>query len=149
MIEVPAAALAAGALARDAEFFSIGTNDLAQYALAIDRGNPALAAGLDPLHPGVLRLIASTASAARPLRRPVAVCGGAAADPRAVPILLGLGVRALSVAPAAVPEIKALVRTLSLARCAEVATASLELDDGDGVRALVVNTWPDLSAHPD
>jgi len=149
MIEVPAAALAAGALARDAEFFSIGTNDLAQYALAIDRGNPAIAAGLDPLHPGVLRLIASTATAARPLRRPVAVCGGAAADPRAVPILLGLGVRALSVAPAAVPEIKALVRTLSLMRCAEIATAALELDDGDGVRALVVNTWPGLSAHPD
>jgi phosphoenolpyruvate-protein kinase (PTS system EI component) len=66
-----------------------------------------------------------------------------------VPILLGLGVRALSVAPAAVPEIKALVRTLSLMRCAEVATAALELDDGDGVRALVVNTWPGLSAHPD
>jgi phosphocarrier protein FPr len=149
MIEVPAAALAAGSLARDAEFFSIGTNDLAQYALAIDRGNPGVAAGLDPLHPGVLRLIASTASAARPLRRPVAVCGGAAADPCAVPILLGLGVRALSVAPAAVPEIKALVRTLSLARCADVAAAALELDDGDGVRALVVNTWPGLAAHPD
>jgi phosphocarrier protein FPr len=149
MIEVPAAALAAGALARDAEFFSIGTNDLAQYALAIDRGNPALAAGLDPLHPGVLRLIASTASAARAQRRPVAVCGGAAADPCAVPILLGLGVRTLSVAPAAVPEIKALVRMLSLERCAAVATAALDLDDGDGVRALVVNTWPDLAAHPD
>ncbi|HEX3480722.1 MAG TPA: phosphoenolpyruvate--protein phosphotransferase, partial [Kofleriaceae bacterium] len=90
MIELPAAALAAGALARDAEFFSIGTNDLAQYALAIDRGNPAIAAGLDPLHPGVLQLIASTASAARRLRRPVAVCGGAAADPCAVPIPLAL-----------------------------------------------------------
>jgi phosphocarrier protein FPr len=149
MIEVPAAALAAGALARDAEFFSIGTNDLTQYALAIDRGNPGVAAGLDPLHPGVLRLIASTASAARPHRRPVAVCGGAAADPCAVPILLGLGVRALSVAPAAVPEIKALVRRLALARCAEIAAAALELDDGDGVRALVVTTWPDLAAHPD
>ncbi|HEX3758535.1 MAG TPA: phosphoenolpyruvate--protein phosphotransferase [Kofleriaceae bacterium] len=149
MIEVPAAALAAGALAREAEFFSIGTNDLAQYALAIDRGNPELAAGLDPLHPGVLRLIASTASAAYPLRRPVAVCGGAAGDPCAVPILLGLGVRSLSVAPAAVPEIKAIVRTLSLARCAEVAAAALELDAGDDVRALVVNTWPGLSAHLD
>jgi multiphosphoryl transfer protein len=149
MIEVPAAALAARALAREAEFFSIGTNDLAQYALAIDRGNPAISAGLDPLHPGVLRLIASTASGAHPQRRPVAVCGGAAADPRAVPILLGLGVRALSVAPAAVPEIKALVRTLSLARCTEIATAALELDGSDEVRALVVNTWPGLAAHPD
>src|SRR5262249_14643767 len=103
----------------------------------------------DPLHPGVLRLIASTATAARPLRRPVAVCGGAAGDPCAVPILLGLGVRALSVAPAAVPEIKAVVRTPSLARRAEVAVAALELDGSDDVRALVVNTWPGLTAHPD
>ena len=148
MIEVPAAALTAGALAREAEFFSIGTNDLAQYALAIDRGNRDLAAGLDPLHPGVLRLVASTATAARPQRRPVSVCGGAAADPCAVPILLGLGVRTLSVAPAAVPEIKAVVRTLSLMRCADVAAAALDLDGGEDVRALVVTTWPGLAAHP-
>jgi phosphocarrier protein FPr len=142
MVEVPAAAVMADVLARDAEFFSIGTNDLSQYALAMDRGNGDIAASLDALHPGVLRLIASTVQGARPLGRPVSVCGGAAGDPYAVPILLGLGVRTLSVTPAQVPEIKALVRSLSLAHCTEVASAALGLDDGDAVRALVARTWP-------
>src|SRR5262249_10884455 len=77
MIEVPTAALIAAALARDAEFFSIGTNDLSQYALAIDRGNSDLAAGLTALDPGVLRLIASTVNGGRSRGRPVSVCGGA------------------------------------------------------------------------
>jgi len=77
------------------------------------------------------------------------VCGGAAGDPAAVPILLGLGVRTLSVAPAAVPQIKALVRTLTLARCAEVAAAALDLDSSDAVRALVAKTWPGVLAHHD
>jgi phosphocarrier protein FPr len=149
MIEVPAAALTSAALAREADFFSIGTNDLSQYALAMDRGNRDLAAGLAGVHPGVLRLVASTVSGARTAGRPVSVCGGAAGDPRAVPLFLGLGVRALSMAPAAVPEIKAIVRTLSLARCTEVAMAALELDSSEAVRALVVNTWPGLAAHPD
>jgi phosphoenolpyruvate-protein kinase (PTS system EI component) len=81
--------------------------------------------------------------------RPVAVCGGAAADRAAVPIFLGLGVRALSVAPALVPEIKALVRTLSLARCAELAAAVLDLDDRDDVRALVAKAWPGPAAPHD
>jgi phosphocarrier protein FPr len=144
MIEVPAAALVAEPLARVADFFSIGTNDLTQYALAMDRGNRDFAAGLDALHPGLLRLVASTVNGARVHARPVSVCGGAAADPCAVPIFLGLGVRTLSVAPAVVPEIKALVRTLSLARCAEVAAAALDLDSSDAVRSLVAMTWPGL-----
>jgi len=149
MIEVPAAALTAAALAKDADFFSIGTNDLTQYALAMDRGNRDFAAALDALHPGVLRLVASTVAGARVHARPVSVCGGAAGDPAAVPILLGLGVRTLSVAPAAVPQIKALVRTLTLARCAEVAAAALDLDSSDAVRALVAKTWPGVLAHHD
>jgi phosphocarrier protein FPr len=147
MIEVPTAALIAAALARDAEFFSIGTNDLSQYALAIDRGNSDLAAGLTALDPGVLRLIASTVHGARSRGRPVSVCGGAAADPCTVPILIGLGVDTLSVAPSQVPEVKAIVRTLSRARCRDVATAALELETSEAVRALVVNTWPGLAAH--
>jgi len=147
MIEVPAAALTALALARDAEFFSIGSNDLAQYALAIDRGHSDLAARLTVLHPGVLRLIAATAAGARGHGRPVSLCGNAAADPFAVPLLLGLGVDALSVAPAAVPAVKAIVRTLSHARCREVATAALELETSEAVQALVVTTWPGLAAH--
>ncbi|HEY0991262.1 MAG TPA: putative PEP-binding protein, partial [Kofleriaceae bacterium] len=147
MIEVPAAALLADALAREADFFSIGTNDLAQYALAMDRGNPDVASGLDGLHPGVLRLVSSTVAGARAHGRPVSVCGGAAADPVAVAILLGLGIRTLSVAPAAVPAIKAVVRTLSLADCEGVAARALALDGSDAVRALVGTTWPGLVAH--
>jgi phosphocarrier protein FPr len=149
MIEVPAAALLAEALAREAEFFSIGTNDLAQYALAMDRGNGDVAPGLDALHPGILRLVASTVSGARTRGRPVSVCGGAAADPCAAPIFIGLGVRTLSVAPAAVAEIKALVRTISLSQCASIAAAALDQESSDAVRALVVNTWPGLLAHHD
>jgi phosphocarrier protein FPr len=149
MIEVPAAALLAETLAREAEFFSIGTNDLSQYALAMDRGNRDLAQALDALHPGVLRLVACTVAGARVHDRPVSVCGGAAADPCAVPIFIGLGVRTLSVAAAAVPEIKALIRTLSLARCAEIATAALDLESGEAVRELVGRTWPGLAAHHD
>jgi phosphocarrier protein FPr len=145
MIEVPAAALIAEALAREAEFFSIGTNDLAQYALASDRGNHDVAA--DSLHPGLLRLVASTATGARVRGRSVSVCGGSAADPLAVPVFLGLGVRTLSVAPALVPDVKAVIRTLTLARCAEVAFAALELDSGDAVRALIASTWPSLDSH--
>jgi len=156
MIEVPAAALAAGALAREAEFLSIGSNDLAQYALAMDRGNRDVASGLDSLHPGVLRLIASAAAAATARGRPVSVCGGAAADPIAVPLLLGLGVRTLSVAPLHIPAIKAVIRTLSLARCVELAAAALDADSGDAVRALVVercpalapDRWPEVRTEP-
>src|SRR5437763_16845012 len=89
MIEVPVAALLAETLAREADFFSIGTNDLAQYTLAMDRGNPGVASALDSLHPAVLRLISTTVAGARTRGRSVSVCGGAAADPVAVPILLG------------------------------------------------------------
>jgi phosphoenolpyruvate-protein phosphotransferase len=147
MIEVPAAALLADTLAREADFFSIGTNDLAQYTLAMDRGNPGVASALDGLHPAVLRLISTTIAGARMHGRSVSVCGGAAADPVAVPIFLGLGIRALSIAPAAVPEIKAVLRTLSLSVCSDVATAALSLDSGEAVRALIVNTWPGLAAR--
>jgi phosphoenolpyruvate-protein kinase (PTS system EI component) len=79
----------------------------------------------------------------------VSVCGGAAGDPSAVPIFLGLGVRTLSIAPALIPEIKALIRTLSLPRCTDIATQALDLDSGEAVRALVANTWPGLAAHHD
>jgi phosphocarrier protein FPr len=144
MIEVPAAALLAEKLAAEADFFSIGTNDLAQYALAMDRGSPDDATELDTLHPGVLRLIASTVAGARTRGRPVAVCGGAAADAHAAPILVGLGVEALSTAPALVPELKALLRTLSRSRCAEVAGEALRLDSGAAVRELVAGAWPAL-----
>lgn len=137
MVETPAAALTAAALAADADFFSIGSNDLSQYALARDRTNPAVAAGLDGLHPAVLRLIDETVRGGATRGRWTGVCGGLAADPEAVPLLIGMGVTELSVPGAAVAETKALVRTLDLARCRAVAAQALAAPDAAAVRALV------------
>ncbi|MBY8827071.1 phosphoenolpyruvate--protein phosphotransferase [Hephaestia mangrovi] len=137
MVETPAAALIAGTLAADAAFFSIGSNDLSQYALARDRTNPAVAAGLDGLHPAVLRLIDMTVRGGAAHGRWTGVCGGLAAVPEAVPVLIGLGVGELSVPAAAVAETKALVRTLDLARCRALAAEALAAPDADAVRALV------------
>ena len=137
MVETPAAALTAAALAVEADFFSIGSNDLSQYALARDRTNPAVAAGLDGLHPAVLRLIDETVRGGAAHGRWTGVCGGLAADPQAVPLLIGMGVTELSVPGAAVAETKALVRTLDLSRCRAVAAQALTAPDAAAVRALV------------
>jgi phosphocarrier protein FPr/phosphocarrier protein len=137
MVETPAAALTAAALAAEADFFSIGSNDLSQYALARDRTNPAVAAGLDGLHPAVLRLIDETVRGGAVHGRWTGVCGGLAADPEAVPLLIGMGVTELSVPGAAVAETKALVRTLDLASCRAVAAQALAAPDAAAVRALV------------
>ena len=136
MIETPASALIAEVLAREAEFFSIGTNDLAQYTLAMDRGHPQLAARLDGLHPAVLSLIARTAEAAHGHGRGVAVCGGLAADPAAAPILIGLGVRELSCVPAAIPGVKALIGELTLEQCKRWAREALVQESAEAVRRL-------------
>ncbi|MDB5676089.1 MAG: ptsP, partial [Sphingomonas bacterium] len=137
MVETPAAALSAASLAGDAAFFSIGSNDLAQYTLARDRTNPAVAAGLDGMHPAILRLIAETARGGAAHGRWTGVCGGLAAEPAAIPILLGLGITELSVPAAAIAETKALVRTLSLAACRALALEALAAPDALAVRALV------------
>jgi phosphoenolpyruvate-protein phosphotransferase len=142
MIETPAAALLADQLAREADFFSIGTNDLAQYALCMDRCNPALAAQLDGLHPAVLRLIGQAVAGAEKHGRRVGVCGAMASEPLAVPLLVGLGVTELSASPAVIPEIKAVVRRLALADCCAAAQRALQLDSADAIRALVRDTWP-------
>ena len=142
MIETPAAALLADQLAEVADFFSIGTNDLTQYTLCMDRTNPALAARIDAFHPAVLRLIAQTGEGAARHARPVAVCGAMASDFLAVPLLIGYGVRELSVAPAAVPEIKAAVRRLALADCRRVAEEALRQPSADAVRRLARDAWP-------
>ncbi len=137
MIETPAAAVTADLLAAHADFFAIGTNDLSQYVLAMDRGNPAVAGGIDALHPAVLRLIAQTCAGAAKHARPVGVCGGLASDFAATAILIGLGVGELSAVPALVPELKALVRRLDSGACGELARAALETESAAAVRALV------------
>ncbi len=137
MIETPAAALMASRVCAAADFLSIGSNDLTQYTLAMDRGHPELAARTDALHPAVLKLMATAAAAGTAAGKLVAVCGGVAADRLAVPLLLGFGVRELSVVPAAVPAIKRQIRTLDIGACRELAMQCLELATPAEVRALV------------
>ena len=140
MIETPAAALTASGLIREVDFLSIGSNDLTQYTLAMDRGHPELAGRTDALHPAVLKLMAAAASAGVAAGKMVAVCGGVAADRFAVPVLLGLGVRELSVVPAAIPAIKRQIRALRISDCRELAIRCLELASSAEVRALVAQT---------
>ncbi|KQZ30812.1 PTS galactitol transporter subunit IIC [Caulobacter sp. Root1472] len=136
MIETPAAAVTADLLAAEADFLSIGTNDLTQYVLAMDRGNPELAARIDALHPAVLRMIAQTCAGAARHHRWVGVCGGLASDLVAVPVLLGLGVTELSATAATVPEVKALVRALNLEACQALARQTLDQTSPEAVRDL-------------
>ena len=136
MIETPASAVLAAELAEHADFFSIGTNDLSQYALAIDRGHPELARRLDALHPAVLRLMAAVVSAAATRERPVAVCGALASDAEALPLLIGLGIRELSATPAAIPRLKRIARQLHARGCAELAQRALAQSAAGAVREL-------------
>jgi phosphoenolpyruvate-protein phosphotransferase len=144
MVEVPSAALMAGTLAAEADFFSIGSNDLTQYTLAMDRGNPLLARQMDGLHPAILRLIAMTCDGARQHKRWVGVCGGIASLPRAAAVLVGLGVTELSATASAIPAVKALLRTLSTQDCARIARRALELDSAEAVHNLLAQSWPDV-----
>ena len=137
MIETPASAVTAGAIAREVDFLSIGTNDLTQYTLAMDRGHAELAQRVDGLHPAVLALIAQATAAAEKHGTLVAVCGGLASDPSAVPVLLGLGVRELSVVPTLIPQLKSLIRTLSHQSCRQLAAEALAQSTAAQVRALV------------
>jgi phosphocarrier protein FPr len=137
MIEVPSAALLAPVLAKEVDFFSVGTNDLTQYTLAIDRGHPTLSAQADGLHPAVLQLIDITVRAAHAHGKWVGVCGELAADPLAVPVLVGLGVDELSVSGRSIPEVKARIRELSLSQTQTLAQAALAVGSANEVRALV------------
>jgi phosphocarrier protein FPr len=135
MIEVPSAALKTAAFAAQVDFFSIGTNDLVQYTLAAERGNPALAELADPLDPGVLQLIGAVCRSAGSAS--VSVCGEAAADPAAVPLLLGLGVTSLSVAAPSVAAVKQAVRLVDTAHSARLARQALRCATAAEVRHLV------------
>jgi multiphosphoryl transfer protein len=140
MIEVPSAALKIEAFLPHVDFVSIGTNDLTQYTVAAERGNGAVAALSDPLDPGVLELIRHVCRAARG-HIEVAVCGEAASDDLAIPVLVGLGVRELSVSPSAAPRVKAAVRELDIAQCRTVAQQARTLADADAVRKLVLDVF--------
>lgn len=142
MIEVPAAALMAEQLARHADFLSIGTNDLSQYTLAMDRDHAGLAARVDALHPALLRLIAQTCAGAATHGRWVGVCGALASDPLATPVLIGLGVSELSVSPLQIGEIKDRVRHLDAAHCRQLSQGLLDLSSAKAVRHACQHHWP-------
>ncbi len=128
MVEVPSAALMADAFAREADFFSIGTNDLVQYTLAVDRTNERVAPMFNPAHPAVIKLIKDVARVARRRTLPLSCCGESAGDPDFALLLIGLGVRALSANAASLPQLKRMVRSVSVADCERIARRALSFD---------------------
>ncbi|WP_426954675.1 phosphoenolpyruvate--protein phosphotransferase [Muricoccus radiodurans] len=142
MIETPGAALAADAIALEADFFAIGTNDLAMYTLAVDRAEAEVSHLYDPLHPAVLRLIQFATEAALRLRMPVSVCGEMAGNARLVPLLMGLGLRSLSMNASAIPRVKQMVRALNVDDCARFARRVMEQSDPKRIQELVMGFTP-------
>ncbi len=128
MVEVPSAALLADEFAREVDFFSIGTNDLIQYTLAVDRGDPAVAKLYSSGDPSVLRLVRNVIQAGVRNGIPVSVCGQMSSDPKFAPLLLGMGLRHLSVTPHAIPELKQTIRALTIPQCEEIAAHAATLE---------------------
>ncbi len=137
MIETPGAALSADALALEADFFAIGTNDLTAYTLAVDRGESEVADLYDPLHPAVLRLIQFATEAALRMRRPVSVCGEMGGNPAIVPLLMGMGLRSFSMNAAAVPRVKQVVRGVEIDACVRFARRVMEQADPATIREMI------------
>ncbi len=146
MVEVPAAALTASRLAEQADFFSLGTNDLTQYTMAAERGDERLATLLAGLQPAVLRLVHATVQAAAAQKRRVGVCGELAGDPAAAILLVGLGVTELSMAPALIPEAKATLRAIKLKEAQAAGRAALDAQDPAEARALATRLLMSMTA---
>ncbi len=142
MIEVPAAALIADQLAREVDFFSIGTNDLIQYSLAVDRSNEHVAALYQPLHPAILRMLRLISHAAKSAGIPVSVCGEMASDPVHSALLLGLGLRRLSMSPRSIPVIKTYLRRLKVSQLEALVEECLHLGTAAEVAARVTLVLP-------
>jgi len=139
MVEVPAAALMSHAFAREVDFFSVGTNDLVQYTLAVDRTNERVASLYTPIHPAVLRLVRDVSRAANRREIPVSCCGESAADPAFAALLIGLGVRTLSVTASSLPLVKRAIRGLSAARCERLAKKAISFDSESEASSYVLN----------
>ncbi|MEO6808934.1 MAG: phosphoenolpyruvate--protein phosphotransferase [Isosphaeraceae bacterium] len=137
MIEVPAAAVMAGSLAKEVDFFSIGTNDLIQYTLAVDRGDESVANLYNASDPAILRLIAMVVEGARPLNRDVTICGSMGGDPLYTMLLLGLGVHGLSMPPHQLPEVKRIIRAVTLDQARTLARDALQQETGEAVTTLL------------
>jgi phosphotransferase system enzyme I (PtsI) len=137
MIEIPSAVLVADSLAAEADFFSVGTNDLVQYLLAVDRGNQRVASLYDPCHPAVVRTLLAIFAAAQKAGIPAAVCGELGGDPLWAPLLIGLGVHELSMSPAALPEVRFVLRHSTAAELRDLAAQVVACDDAARTRALL------------
>jgi phosphotransferase system enzyme I (PtsI) len=139
MVEVPAAALMASSFAREVDFFSVGTNDLVQYTLAVDRTNERVASLYTPIHPAVLRLVRDVARAGRKRDIPVSCCGQSAADPAFAALLIGLGVRTLSVTASSLPLVKRTIRALDTSRCERIVKRAIGFDSEAEASSYVLN----------
>ena len=152
MIEIPAAVVTAEALAKRVKFFSLGTNDLIQYSLAVDRMNPKIAHLYEPTHPAIVRLVKAATDAAHAHGIWVGLCGEMAGDPVLVPLLLGLGVDELSAAPSLIPAVKFIIRRLKLCEAQELAAFALQCESGAEIlaraQALAKNVAPSLFEGP-
>jgi len=148
MIEMPSAALSADFLAEECDFFSIGTNDLIQYTMAVDRVNEYVSYLYEPLHPALLRLLGDVAKAARVTGIPVTVCGEMAGEPMIAPVLIGLGIRELSMSAVSVPEVKALIRATKTDEAEALVQRISKLATAAEVRAMVADYVFSLTPHP-
>ncbi len=133
MIELPSAVMVADRLALECDFFSIGTNDLIQYTLAADRSNDMVASYFQSFHPAVLRMIQTTIRAGHRAGKPVAICGELGGNPLATPLLVGMGIDEISTNSASIPEIKKIVRTLSLQECKHIAARALHFSTAEEI----------------
>ncbi|HLE61082.1 MAG TPA: phosphoenolpyruvate--protein phosphotransferase [Thermoanaerobaculaceae bacterium] len=147
MVEVPAAAMIAEHLAREVDFFALGTNDLTQYTLAVDRGNEQVSSLFRPFHPAVLRLVEMVISTGDRFGIPVSLCGEMAADPLAVPVLVGLGLREFSMHPPALPVVRSLVRALTLREARRIAHKALTLATAQAVEEYLLEQLSGLLSH--
>src|SRR6185369_420972 len=148
MIEMPSAALTADLLAQECDFFSIGTNDLIQYTMAVDRVNEYVSYLYEPLHPTLIRLIGEVAKAAKAANIPVTVCGEMAGEPMIAPVLFGLGIRELSMSAVSVPEVKALIRATRISEAEALVQRVSRLGTAAEVRAMVADYVFGLTPHP-
>ena len=144
MIEVPSAVYQAGEIARRVDFLSVGTNDLTQYLLAVDRNNPRVADLYDELHPAVLRALQSITEAAAVFNRPVSVCGELAGNPLATILLIGMGVDVLSMSAGSLLRVKWVVRSISRTRARQILQVALRMEDAEQVRRLLENTLEEM-----
>jgi phosphotransferase system enzyme I (PtsI) len=147
LVETPAAALMAADLARRFDFLSLGTNDLIQYTLAVDRGNRRVAHLYQPFHPAVLRLLREVVDAADAAGKPLSVCGEMGSNARAAVLLLGLGVRRFSMVPARIPRIKQVLGRVTVEEARETARDALAQSDSDSVKAIVDRRFGERFHH--